>query len=373
MDEVKKGLQVTLPLIRSISSLQVSLQPISGNKSARQDLIYLFTCTKEDCGKQAGSWRALRCQWDSATTPSVAQAQRKEPPKPAAALDTEGWGFGDETSSTQPNSGFDFSDLSAALDAMSAPVPTTKAKAKRTDSASNEAAEPSHSAIKQDDGPVGLPGFYLEILQGSSTVQSKGGNGASAAHESAHVRDLLKEYEAAHGGELNTVVSTQEEVEDTNEGSSSSLSGGDGDGATDPGTWDGEGYEKDEVLVIEGRKGVDRGFLKFMKKLQRVPDQCARVGRGGDILWPGAELPDPGHCSNCGAAREFSVQLMAPAISALEESADWLEAEGLESGAVERPPPSWDWATAAVFCCKDRCQSAKECYVEEEVFLIGED
>ena len=57
---------------------------------------------------------------------------------------------------------------------------------------------------------------------------------------------------------------------------------------------------------------------------------------------------------------------MAPTIAALEESADWLKDEGLEDGAVERPPVSWDWVTVAVFGCRERCDGGSDVGVYRE-------
>ena len=356
--------------------MQITLPPNSGTKP--EEGLYLYACIKNNCGKEPGSWRALRCQLESAKPrPSTGRPQEKQPPKAASALSTGGWGF-DEASSESNSGGFDFSDLSAALDAMSASPsapPKTKAKLRAEEAQVPLTKDISEPTVQDDSGAVSLPGFYLEkVAEGSGNAQSrKNYGGDAAAIDNAHLQELLERYEATQGCDAEVLLNASEGPEGSST-SSKEPSSSSGDAADEPSaTWDGEGYEKDEVLVIEGRKGVEKRFLKFMKKLQRVPDQCVRLSRGGDILWPGAELPQPMPCSNCGAPREFSAQLMTPAISALEESAEWLEAEGVEAGAFERPPGSWDWATVAVYCCRNRCQSADKLYLEEDVYLISED
>ena len=70
------------------------------------------------------------------------------------------------------------------------------------------------------------------------------------------------------------------------------------------------------MLVLGGRKRADYEFLKFMKKLQNVPDQCVRQGREMAPLWPKSDddddddLPSAPPCERCGASRVLEVQLM---------------------------------------------------------------
>lgn len=62
---------------------------------------------------------------------------------------------------------------------------------------------------------------------------------------------------------------------------------------------------------------------------------------------------------------------MSPAISYLEESADWLGALG-EGGAPLRPPASWDFLTVAVLACERSCRCSGGCWAEEQVALAAE-
>ena len=122
---------------------------------------------------------------------------------------------------------------------------------------------------------------------------------------------------------------------------------------------------------------------------------------GGQVLWPGREPPAADPCGRCGGPRVFEVQLMSPAITYLEETADWLaaeqqtqeqqerqqqqlEEEGSGSGGswprLLRPPASWGWLTIAVLCCRTSCPpgssgssgSSRGGYVEEQVVLCSE-
>lgn len=157
--------------------------------------------------------------------------------------------------------------------------------------------------------------------------------------------------------------------------------------------WEGEGYEKDQVLVLEGRKGVSQAGWQFIKKVQKVPDQCVRRSLWAkdvdsaikqDIsdrpLWPHSDLPTPTSCPCCGSRRVFAVQLMAPMISAIAEAKEWLGEElgggGETAGQLELEtlPLSAGWATVAVYMCEKLCISSKEGdYVEEEVAMGMED
>lgn len=378
-------------------------------------LMHLYVCSKLDCGKESRSWRALRCQWRSPITTATQENPKKSSEKntnvtsekkPATTLSTAGWGLGDSSKQADgkpASSGFDFSDLEAALDAMNK---KTTLVASRNASKSALAAEKEKGKLEEldvdllqlEDEPIPLPGFYLDVVESQSIENpmeklnghSGGGGGDKKNNDDScvHVYELLQKYGVnTSEGDIERLINYADDEEEE-EGdkirkqkrAGSSSCGGGGlklkEEPADPITWDGEGYEEDVVLSLEGRKGVDQTFLKFMKKLQRIPDQCVRQGRGDGILWPSSSrnVPEPGVCSSCGAARVFEYQLMAPTIAALEESADWLKEEGVEDGAVERPPVSWDWVTVAVFGCRKRCfEGSKGVYREEKVVVCEEE
>ncbi len=371
--------------------------------SATYALMYLYVCTKDNCGKEPGSWRALRCQWRSPTPPKKDQPATVQKitniaskSTPATILSTSGWGLGDTHSEedTKPaSSGFDFSDLEAALDAMNqkpaAPaVASNSSKLATAEKQIEEIKLPEIKLLQVEDesAVVPLPGFYLDVtesqvLENRLQKQNGSGGGGGGSKESKdddslmHVQELLIKY--GDEGEIERLINYEDDEEEEEKEGKSQKGGGGRDKkskaetAADPITWEGEGYEEDVVLAVEGRKGVDQTFLKFMKKLQRIPDQCVRQGRGGgdgELLWPSSskKVPDAGKCSSCGAPRVFEYQLMAPTIAALEESADWLKDEGLEDGAVERPPVSWDWVTVAVFGCRERCDGGSDVGVYRE-------
>jgi len=404
---------------------QVSLPPEEETEDlTTHALMYLYVCTKLNCGKEPQSWRALRCQWRS-PTPTATQ---DNPPKsiekstnitseakPTTTLNTAGWGLGDSSKEAVRNpaaSGFDFSDLEAALDAMStktAPIASQNAgkSALAAEKEQEKLEELAIELLQLEDESTHLPGFYLDLVESQSIenrLEKLNGRSGGDGHKnnvnssmnyvdsSMHIRELLQKYgENTSEGDIERLINYEDDEEkdggdkfrkQNRAGSSSGGGGGGGGGArlkedpADPITWDGEGYEEDAVLAVEGRKGVDQPFLKFMKKLQCIPDQCVRQGRGDRMLWPSSSrnVPEPGVCLHCGAARVFEYQLLAPTIAALEESADWLKEEGIEDGTVERPPVSWDWVTVAVFGCQKRCfEDSKGMYREEKVVVCEED
>jgi hypothetical protein len=327
-------------------------------------------------------------------------------------LSTSGWGLGDTSSdnNTKPASlsGFDFSDLEAALDAMNKKPASTSTLLSVQSAKAEKEQQVELNLLQAEDESIPLPGFYLDVAESQiienriekQNGKSGGGGGRNNKEEDeeslAYIHELLEQYGAQGDKECLINYDDEEEDEDDEEtrdkksrkqkpapqGGSSSGRSKAGEETADPITWDGEGYEEDAVLAVEGRKGVDQSFLKFMKKLQRIPDQCVRQGRerggnGGDqelLLWPSSKkIPEPGVCSSCGASRVFEYQLMAPTIAAIEESADWLKEEGLEDGAVERPPVSWDWVTVAVFGCRERCSGGSDGMYREEKVVVCEE
>lgn len=332
--------------------------PPEGKGATTRTSLYLFACTMVNCGKEAAAWRALRCQWAPPAPPACAtRAAAASDPK-AKTVDASGWGVGSSgTATTAAGGALDFSDLAAALDAMGSaapPPPPPTVKPKDADRGEKEEA----AVTEETGGPPGLPGFYLERTAERS---GGGGGGRTAAAEAAHVQALLKRYDDAEGGEGAAAVAA--------EVAAAAVMEVDGPPAGEGATWEGEGYEADEVLAVEGRKGVSRGFLKFMKRLGAAPEQCVRVG--GELLWPGTAPPASAPCPRCGAARAHAAQLMAPAIAALEESGEWLRGGGAAEGANWEPPPaSWEWVTAAVFACSRRCAGP---FIVEEVAVAGEE
>ena len=78
---------------------------------------------------------------------------------------------------------------------------------------------------------------------------------------------------------------------------------------------------------------------------------------GGAVLWPAVSRPAPEPCGACGGPRAFELQLMGPLVHFLEEAGEWLR-EGPQGSQVAAPPPSWCWATVAVYSCAGSCVDA---------------
>ncbi len=182
------------------------------------------------------------------------------------AEDYSGAAFGDEEMS--------FSDLNAALDMLQTKLEaagladarragvSTTSKASKTPAASSfstaQAAVFHNLAARQP----ALPAFYLWALM-EDELQAE--SGSSAASEAGGAAAAMAAYPSSggmeRGGEDCSVVGAAE---------------GSG-GAEAPEVWAGERYEPDAVLQLEGRSGgPDSAFIKFTKRLQRCPEQCAR-------------------------------------------------------------------------------------------------
>lgn len=239
------------------------------------------------------------------------------------------------------------------------------------------------------------------------------------------MRQLLAAYEAAEGADAPAAAAG------SNAGSSqrppavaaavaAAAGGGGGDADAEAGaSWAGEEYEPDAVQCMQ------RSYLKFMKRIARQPQQCARceeerqvasthavdiplcspqadcwlcVGlrrvaqtsgsdelhtpaaalgthcrycHAGPLLWPKSSAPPPpSPCPLCGAPRVFELQLM-PALSQMVlEAAGMLQEQELAvDAAVVNAVGNWDWCTVAVFTCRDSCGSG---VAAEEVLLVTE-
>ncbi|GLC43497.1 hypothetical protein PLESTM_001479600 [Pleodorina starrii] len=141
-----------------------------------------------------------------------------------------------------------------------------------------------------------------------------------------------------------------------------------GDGGDDMDSWAGEEYEEDHV------RGVQGAYLKYSARLTRQPDQCARYSRGGDVLWPLQEAPQPPPCASCGAPRVFELQLTAPLLAMVLECADWLQGPDLEKHwPAINAAANWDFTTLAVYTCSANCHAASSgAPVQEGAVLLEE-
>ena len=352
--------------------------------------VYVYVCTNtETCNdpKKQGdghapvtspsSWRALKTT-ARATVANEASAKntrekndRKQPS--LAALDTSGWGF--EATTTTENKQFDFSDLSAALDSSFHGISNNSSS--RNNAKTKSPPPPLPFIQDPHDAVHPLPGFYLDMV--SDTPPPRSGR------IQKHIEELLTKYRVDGGvgwGEEGnvrtphsglTAATTTEEVEEEEGDDVQALH------------WDGEGYEQDSVLVIEGRKSVGPSFLQFMKKLQRIPDQCVRMCNGdwgrvlGSVESDGRHQrqqresekvgsdedddnddddddddDDENHDRSSGSTVNNKkvplVEMVAPTIAALQESVTWLQEEGVDvDREIASIPGSWDWISVVVY------------------------
>lgn len=338
--------------------------PLEGTTAkAGRIFIHIFVCVRENCGKEPGSWRALRWEWPP-VEPAGDECDRTQ--LAASHADTAPpislWGL-----DASEDANFDFSDLMAALDKPGMPgkpmgslqVSKEGPKYKGNDGSHDSSiGTEQDGVVKQPEAPY-MPGFYLDIYTEAQCDTYKGNRA-----DVSHIEELMARYELENGdvqGNRGAVPVGCGDIDRDQD-----------DDAGEPTAWEGENYEEDAVLVLEGRKKVDRSILKFLKVLQRIPQQCLRAG-GGSPLWPLPDGPRPTLCDVCGSPRIFTLQIMAPIISAIEEAADWLIEEGVEPAMLRRFPLSSDWETAAVYTCSKRCRVPQGEYREEYVAVALEE
>lgn len=190
-----------------------------------------------------------------------------------------------------------------------------------------------HQTLGTDNtlvGQVVLKPYYLEVVEEPQEEENV----------SDHVLSLIKDYEKSEGHSLSSLLNDRQKS---------------GKGKSGPS----ENYEKSEL------KHGDRKFHKFIKRLQRCPQQCVRYCRGGDPLLINdleSQVIDP--CPACGSQREFELQLL-PAIL------PWLQAE------EEETTFDVDFGTILVFSCKNNCwedsfKTNSHQLMEEVIILQGD-
>lgn len=322
--------------------------------------LYIFTCIKERCCNENECWKALRYTLSpreldprQSNGDSQAKSTRKERQE-KGLYDT--WGLSDTIVKQGNDDSFDFSDLMASLDDSN----------KSKEVAGKDSIRPKVDAGVASSSSVDEESFvpWIDPRLRSSCIA---GFYLKFSNDAEKLGDLdVKPKGMESRGR-------EEETE------------GEGEG------WEGEKYEKDKVLVLEGRKGVSQAGWHFIKRVQRMPNQCIRQAQYSSNanskakephpdrpLWPYPDLPTPSCCPYCASRRIFAVQLMTPMISAIAEAKEWLEEELGEEGEtslrVETLPLSSGWATVAVYICEQGCVPPSDGgYAVEEVVIGMED
>jgi hypothetical protein len=166
-------------------------QAYAPHSAAQERVLLVLGCTKLGCGKEAGCYKALRCQ-----LPSQQQQQQLAEPKPAAAAAEpqqpaaaaaapaavgfdafsaadDDWGAADDWGATEPTvtgtscAAFDFSDLVQSLEAAgqqaAAAAAAAKAKAKQPPAVAASAA----SAFAEDGASAAAAAECCRVSMGA--------------------------------------------------------------------------------------------------------------------------------------------------------------------------------------------------------------
>lgn len=214
---------------------------------------------------------------------------------------------------------------------------------------SDSERELSDSILFPENG-VQLPSYYLKIFEEPRKTKLKHSRGGNKISEE-RVNNVLDCIANAGNDESSTTGES----------------------------WAGETYEKSE----------DESFEKFMKRLQRCPDQCLRfcydIDRPLGILCPtsarhqfreeqGSGREDRSRiCEICGKAMQCEAQIMPQYQHFMLESIEWSkdfvlsnhkdkgDKQILTTGdqwwsTLENRVSQWDWSTVAIFACE--CHNA---------------
>lgn len=123
----------------------------------------------------------------------------------------------------------------------------------------------------------------------------------------------------------------------------------------------GGGMTEESVQHLEAMaKAADKDFKLFRRRLEQNPEQVLRYQRAGVPLWADRvntpQEKDITPCQYCGGPRIFEFQIMPHLLSYLD---------------VDSVGKSLDWATVAVYTCKDCCDIPEYGYARE--FLWKQD
>jgi hypothetical protein len=245
------------------------------------------------------------------------------------------WGL--EDSLEEEDDAFDFAALEAELDRATSNISIhRKSGNEEKNSKQSDHTTPRNGVACPFPGAC-FPGFYLVFADKSASIDSS---------------DIALTVE-----QLQDVSNNEEE--DT--GDAGMVS------------WSGEAYEPDTVITVSGRSAPDTSFLKFMKCVSEVPDQCIRILENkSQSIWPVKDQPNFANCSLCGAPSVVVTQIMSPVIAALYESLDYLEESTRREAAT--PPDAWNWATIGISVCSKLCVNANGsvCLYQEQISPVGE-
>ncbi|KAF8065777.1 PED1 [Scenedesmus sp. PABB004] len=363
--------------------LALVLQAYAPHPAAQERTLMVWGCVRLGCGKAPGAWRALRCQLPDAASadapplpqqPQQRQQQQHDPPPsqpapdPPASSDCGFGAAGDDWGAPGPGAAaddpFDFSDLTSSLEATAAHQQAAAAakqgRARHAQPGPAADEPPPAVCCRPALGPA-LPEFHLYSEQEPGDV---GGSAPLSGAELAHVQELLAAYRAAEAAAAGGAGSSAAAAAPAAPAPGGAAGAGGGEGGGEE-AWGGEGYEKPEL------RGVERGYLKFSRRLARRPQQCARYALGGALLWPRAAPPRPAPCGRCGGPRAFELQLTPALIQLTIEAAHMAHGAGLpvDRDAVDGAA-NWDWATVAVFTCAASCGGGDAAW--EEVALVNE-
>ncbi|KAH9488247.1 programmed cell death protein [Bulinus truncatus] len=176
--------------------------------------------------------------------------------------------------------------------------------------------------------PIAFKSYYLCVIEEPPEVSTV----------DVHVEDLIRKYEQDEGKHLGQLLKERP-------GKHKSFN---------------ENYEKTEL------KHGDKIFHKFLKRLQRCPEQVIRYDRGGEplLISKTESFQSVSNCSYCGSPKKFELQLLPSLIP-------WLKTEMRAHVEVE-------FGTVMIYTCENNCwpfaddPSCQLNLLEESVILLDD-
>eukprot|EP01025_Chloroclados_australasicus_P065310 TRINITY_DN8908_c0_g1_i4.p1 TRINITY_DN8908_c0_g1~~TRINITY_DN8908_c0_g1_i4.p1 ORF type:complete len:374 (+),score=22.67 TRINITY_DN8908_c0_g1_i4:150-1271(+) len=290
------------------------------------------------CMKCSQGLKAIRLQWDFQS--SKHNSNNLKTTNNFQKLQSQGLQLQTQTNNTNGDikneDGIDLSSLSSQLDKLLTLKRSQSQSATQKQQSKEQTLVENTARTVELQSKSKLPSFYVHAIKEPQKDQLN-------ETEKCHIDQLLQQYQQS-----------DKEVNENEDDRANS----------------GEKYEKQKF------DKVNQNMIKYIKRVNRCQQQCARYGFGGECLWPiQFQMNQIPKCECCGGDRVFEVQLMSPLIACLNECCEWLSEDEQsidEIGVARQAIENWQWLSVACFTCGQSCWKQEQNFYEEHIMVFNE-
>eukprot|EP01024_Parvocaulis_polyphysoides_P061448 TRINITY_DN6806_c0_g1_i5.p1 TRINITY_DN6806_c0_g1~~TRINITY_DN6806_c0_g1_i5.p1 ORF type:complete len:407 (-),score=40.27 TRINITY_DN6806_c0_g1_i5:420-1616(-) len=330
--------------------------------------LVVFGCTK--CSK---GWKVFRIQYaDNFQKKEEINVEKKSQQifvsQPVHCIQFQGQTDNLETQKTQKK--LDLSDLDSELDRLLSLKQQNKTQdpSKTKFPVQNQKFEFQLEETDEIEAGLELPAFYIHAIDEpcQETLSAKDRN---------HINQLIQQYEQKEADQAAEDVQLDDNFDYQNHNSKKNSKNNNQKRVNVfvNNSDHGEKYEKQQL------ENIDQQMLKFLKCVNRCPQQCARYGFGGQQVWPTEiNFKNIPKCKICQSDKIFELQLMSPIISCLQECCEWLSCDGNNQNYMQQIKNAqeaigkWHWLTIVCYVCSKNCQIEGQFCYEEDGMVFNE-